>query len=73
MKPGLKHLMCTACAIAIIPSMLMLVGNASSAASPYSADRRGSSGSHTRSDDKGVCADGGPHGLRLGVASRLCL
>ena len=28
MKPGLKHLMCIACAVAIIPSMLMLVGNA---------------------------------------------
>ena len=28
MKPGLKHLMCTACAVAIIPSMLMLAGNA---------------------------------------------
>jgi hypothetical protein len=28
MKPRLKHLMCTACAVAIIPSMLMLVGNA---------------------------------------------
>jgi hypothetical protein len=27
MKPGLKHLMCTACAVAIIPSMLMPVGN----------------------------------------------
>jgi hypothetical protein len=27
MKPGLKYLMCTACAVAIIPSMLMLVGN----------------------------------------------
>ena len=48
-------------------------GKPSSAASPNSADRRGSSGSRTRSDDKGVCADGGPHGLRLGVASRLCV
>ena len=73
MKPGLKHLMCTACAVAIIPSMLMLVGNASSAASPYSANRRGSPGPRTRSDDNGVCANGGTHGLRLGVASRLCL
>src|SRR6476660_490597 len=27
MKPGLKYLMCTACAVAIIPSMLMLAGN----------------------------------------------
>ena len=27
MKPGLKHLMFTACAVAIIPSMLMLAGN----------------------------------------------
>ena len=34
-------------------------GKRSSAASPYSADRRGSSGPHTRSDDKGVCADVG--------------
>ena len=50
-----------------------LGGKPSSAASPNSADRRGSSGSRTRSDDNGVCADGGPHGLRLGVASRLCL
>jgi hypothetical protein len=28
MKPELKHLMCIACAVAIIPSMLMLLGNA---------------------------------------------
>jgi hypothetical protein len=28
MKPELKHLMFTACAVAIIPSMLMLLGNA---------------------------------------------
>ena len=28
MKPGLKHLICTACAVTIMPSMLTLVGNA---------------------------------------------
>ena len=27
MKPGLKHLICTASAVAIVPSMLMVVGN----------------------------------------------
>ena len=70
MKPN-KYIQSTACAIGTV--LVIAGGKPSSATSPYSADRRGSSGPHTRTDDQGIRAAGGPHGLRLGVASRLCL
>jgi hypothetical protein len=47
--------------------------SAGGAISPSSADPGGSPRARPWHDDKSVRADGGPHGLLLGVASRLCL
>ena len=62
----LKHLKSAACAVG--QRSLDAGGRRSSAATPNSADTRGSSRSRTGHDDEGDCADGGPNGLLLGVA-----
>ena len=63
----MKHLKFTACAIGTV--LAVLVADLQAQQVPIPTTAAECSGPHIRTDDTGVCADGGTHGLRLGAAS----
>ena len=69
MKPGLKHLKCTACASAIVLSML--VGDLQAQQVPIPQTPAEVPGPAPGPMTEAYVQNGRPHGLRLGVAPRL--